>query len=246
MAESRVEDILTTTINGETYTKFPESRIEALLIELNNLIISSSSKSHFIFVDELPSENIDVNSIYLTPSRIVKDGYKDSTNDLFYVGIPNASGDIVPSSEILDIVNVTLTGQSALWRGTRNGVKGFDIYTGSTEIVTKMYPDYDNIALQINNGNIEIVGTNTRSYLDAGMYTITIYKTTNVPDYAKFDSINGDYIATITGNDAKTIYDAIIAGTYTKAYAEIQWGAIDGTKDEYIYDEDEQKWEKIG
>lgn len=50
--QSRNEAILQDTIDGVEYTDPPQSRIEALLVELNSLIIAGGSASHTYSTDE--------------------------------------------------------------------------------------------------------------------------------------------------------------------------------------------------
>lgn len=65
--------------------------------------------------------------------------------------------------------------------------------------------------------------------------------------YAKFNNTSGAYIETIDDpTDAAAIAAAISAGTYTEASKVVEYGYVDGTKDEYIYLESSHSWEKIG
>lgn len=70
MGLSRAEDILESKIAGTAYDKPPLSRIEALLIQLD-VGGGGGGGDHIkrVFVDELPTENIDVNTIYYTPAK---------------------------------------------------------------------------------------------------------------------------------------------------------------------------------
>lgn len=67
--------------------------------------------------------------------------------------------------------------------------------------------------------------------------------------YAKFNSTTGKYIENVTGVDAEAVASAIQAGTYVADNITVEFGYVDGTKDEYVCldaTSDPVKWEKIG
>lgn len=73
------------------------------------------------------------------------------------------------------------------------------------------------------------------------------YVRINSSSFASFNSSTGNYIETIDDpSDVEAIEAAITAGTYTEQSKEVQYGSVDGTKDEYIYLESASHWEKIG
>lgn len=86
-------------------------------------------------------------------------------------------------------------------------------------------------------------------YVDATS-NLCYIKTSDSPlTYAKFSSTTGAYIEDVTGNDADAVAAAITAGTYTKQSKAVEYGYVDGTKDEYICLDATStpvKWEKIG
>ena len=75
MGESRIENILEATINGEEYTEPSGSRIETLLIELNELIIGGGGGggSSTAYATAL-SLSIDSSTYVMTAQLLNKDG----------------------------------------------------------------------------------------------------------------------------------------------------------------------------
>lgn len=73
MGESRIENILEATINGEEYTEPSGSRIETLLIELNELIIEGGGGSSTAYATAL-SLTIDSSTYVMTAQLLNKDG----------------------------------------------------------------------------------------------------------------------------------------------------------------------------
>ena len=67
--QSRAEEILIATINGNEYTAAPQSRLEYRLLELKDVIEEGSGGGsvHFVVVEELPTTDIDQTAIYLVP-----------------------------------------------------------------------------------------------------------------------------------------------------------------------------------
>lgn len=71
MGLSRAENILESKISGTAYDKPPLSRIEALLIKLDTGGGGGGGGEGIkrVFVDTLPTTNIDENTIYYTPAK---------------------------------------------------------------------------------------------------------------------------------------------------------------------------------
>ena len=55
--QSRVEDILAATINGEPYNEPPQSRIEYLLLELKAAIEGGGGTTNYNLLENLPKIN---------------------------------------------------------------------------------------------------------------------------------------------------------------------------------------------
>ena len=84
-------------------------------------------------------------------------------------------------------------------------------------------------------------------YSNTSASPAVFYVKINNSSYASFDNSTGDYIETITESaDVAAIDAAIAAGTYTEGSKLVEYGAVDGTKDEYIYLTSSSHWEKIG
>lgn len=88
--------------------------------------------------------------------------------------------------------------------------------------------------------DVYVDSTNSKAYI----------KTSDSPlTYAEFDSTDGSYEADVTGSDATAVQTAIAAGTYTAQNMLVEYGAVDGTKDEYVCIDvttSPAKWEKVG
>lgn len=82
MGASRINDIIRCQISGIPYDKAPLSRLEAMLIAADSGGGGGEMKK--IVVDVLPTENIDTNALYLTPSRTP--GFEDKYAEYTYIG----------------------------------------------------------------------------------------------------------------------------------------------------------------
>lgn len=88
--------------------------------------------------------------------------------------------------------------------------------------------------------DVYVDSTNSKAYIKTADSPLT---------YAKFDSTDGSYEADVTGADATAVESAISAGTYAAQNMLVEYGAVDGTKDEYVCIDATSspvKWEKVG
>lgn len=82
MGASRINDIIRCQLAGIPYTKAPLSKLEAMLITAGGSG-GGGEEMRRIVVDVLPTENIDKNALYLTPSRTP--GFEDQYAEYTYI-----------------------------------------------------------------------------------------------------------------------------------------------------------------
>ena len=123
MGESRIENILEATIAGEPYTDDAQSRIEALLIKLKEVIESGGGggTSDYTQLSNKPQ----INSIELTGDKSSSDlGLQDTISDLSTIRSNASAG----AGAAAKVTGITETGNDYIKMGN-----GITLYISATQ-----------------------------------------------------------------------------------------------------------------
>lgn len=145
---ARDEDILQATIDGEIYDKPAESRIEALLKELNALIISgigsgvsdinfSINESTFVISAELVDEDGNVvgttKTVDLPLESVVVDGSYNSLTQTLILTLKNGNTISIPISDLINGLQEEITSQNKLDADLVDDSNSTNKFTNATE-----------------------------------------------------------------------------------------------------------------
>ena len=200
------------------------SHTQELITEIKTRLATKNKTFQFVSMPTLTSENV---SQY-------------ATGQYQYVGATNSSyttGDFykVDSTDPLDLK----------WVKTTYNKDEIDnlIATANHFIVVNELPsqDIDPTAIYLTPAREYKVGYSNTSASPAVFYV------RNSSVFESFNNTTGNFIETIDDpSDVAAIEAAITAGTYPESSKLVEYGVVDGTKDEYIYLEAASHWEKIG
>lgn len=145
--QSRSEEILFKTINGEPYDGLPQSRIEELLLELKDVIESGGGggggTDNYNLLKNLPQINGTTlkgnkTSADLGLPSVAANPTGEAVGELTSIGINGSKYSIPESSEYEE---------TTLWTGSGNMLSSF------TAIIANPYTDYDALRFEYESGN---------------------------------------------------------------------------------------------
>lgn len=145
--QSRAEEILFDTINGEPYDGLPQSRIEELLLELKEVIEEGGGggggTDNYNLLKNLPQINGTTlkgnkTSSDLGLSSVVANPTGEAVGELSSISIDGDKYSIPESSEYEE---------TALWTGAGNMLSTF------TAVISNPYTDYDALRFEYESGN---------------------------------------------------------------------------------------------